>query len=242
MNARFLLTCLRVCPALAFGWLLGIGTLAAQSAGGLGRFDVGPAEPPPAIDSPLVPLVPNRGVVAARPVPVDPAVAQAEGLNQPPPLREPVSDLTLMQILSGSQDFTTFVLAAKAAGFEEMLRSQGPLTVIAPNNAAFAALPAGVLHTLMLPENRQPLRRLIAYHLIPQKLPAAQIIPRRYDTVLGEPLEFLAGGGGNIFVRGGNIIQTDIIGRNGVIHTVDRVLIPGSVVLESFAVPVAPAP
>ena len=210
---------------------------AAQTAGPRGRFDVGPTDTPPAIEpsGPMVPSAPNSSVGAAKPVPLDPEIVQASGSVLPPMIKTPIPNLSLFDIASGSDNFTTFVTATKAAGIDMTLKTQSPLTVFAPSNAAFAALPSGVLQNLLLPENRDALRRLLTYHIVPRRVTASQIIPGRLPTLQGETVEILAGDRGRMTVEGARIVQTDVFGSNGVIHAVDKVLVPRSLILENFA-------
>lgn len=155
--------------------------------------------------------------------------------------RTPISNLNLFEIVSGSENFTTFVIAAKATGLDAILKNEGMITVFAPSNAAFAALPPGALQTLLLPENHEALRRILAYHIVPRRLTSTQIIPGRVATVQGEPLEFIASERGTLTIQGARVIQSDVAGRNGIIHAINKVLAPKSVVIENYATQTASA-
>jgi uncharacterized surface protein with fasciclin (FAS1) repeats len=217
------------------------GPADAQTSGARGRFEVGPTDTPPTVEpsGPAATSSPNSAVGAARAVDIDPRTAQARSSNLPPVVQPPVSTLSVFEILSGSEDFTTFVTAVKAAGLDRTLKRQGPLTVFAPTNQAFAALPDGVVPNLLKQENREPLRRLLTYHVLPHRMTATQVIPGRFVTMQGEPAEFLADERGVVRIQGARIIQTDVMGQNGVIHAIDKVLVPKSVVIENFATPTA---
>jgi len=138
-----------------------------------------------------------------------------------------------------SADHTTLVAAVKAAGLVETLKGSGPFTVFAPTNAAFAALPEGTVPTLLKPENKEQLTKVLTYHVVPGRLDAAALTKaiKKGDgkatltTASGESLWVMMNGDKNIVVRDakGNVaaISTyDVIQSNGVIHVVDKVLLP----------------
>jgi uncharacterized surface protein with fasciclin (FAS1) repeats len=137
-----------------------------------------------------------------------------------------------------SKDHTTLVAAVKAAGLVETLSGPGPFTVFAPVNAAFDALPAGTVDALMKPENKAQLTAVLTYHVIPAKLSAADIEAAikkgggkvSWKTVNGGELTF-SEKDGKIWVwdANGNSAQVtiaDVNQSNGVIHVVDKVLLP----------------
>ena len=138
-----------------------------------------------------------------------------------------------------SKDHTTLVAAVKAAGLVDTLKSPGPFTVFAPTNAAFAALPAGTVDTLLKPENKGTLTTVLTYHVVPGKLDAAAL--SRLITAGGgrAMLKTASGGtltatmsGGNVYVtdaKGGTALVTtaNVYQSNGVIHVVNKVLLPG---------------
>jgi uncharacterized surface protein with fasciclin (FAS1) repeats len=137
-----------------------------------------------------------------------------------------------------SADHTTLVAAVKAAGLVETLKGPGPFTVLAPVNAAFSALPAGTVETLLKPENKDTLVAVLTYHVIPGRLNSkalARMIKAgggkaTIKTVQGATLTFMMNGD-NIIVqdaKGGvaNITITNVNQSNGVIHVIDRVLLP----------------
>jgi uncharacterized surface protein with fasciclin (FAS1) repeats len=137
-----------------------------------------------------------------------------------------------------SKDHTTLVAAVKAAGLVDTLKSPGPFTVFAPTNAAFAALPAGTVDTLLKPENKGMLTGILTYHVVPGKWDAAAISKMINDGKGMASLKTAAGGtlvaksaGGKITVtdeKGGvaNVTIADVYQSNGVIHVVDKVLLP----------------
>lgn len=137
-----------------------------------------------------------------------------------------------------SKDHTTLVAAVKAAGLVDTLKGPGPFTVFAPTNAAFAALPAGTVDTLLKPENKAKLTTVLTYHVVPGKLDAAAITKLITDGKGMASLKTVAGGTLTAKAMGGKVMVTDESGgtatvttanvyqSNGVIHVVDKVLLP----------------
>jgi uncharacterized surface protein with fasciclin (FAS1) repeats len=140
----------------------------------------------------------------------------------PPP--EPLPDIVDTAVAAGS--FDTLVAAVQAAGLEDTLRGEGPFTVFAPTDDAFAALPEGTLDSLLLPENLDQLTSILTYHVAPGMLMAADVVGMTsIDTVNGQPLTVTVMNG-SVMIDNANIIQTDIETANGVIHVIDAVVIP----------------
>ncbi len=138
-----------------------------------------------------------------------------------------------------SQDHTTLVAAVKAAGLVETLEGKGPFTVFAPVNAAFAALPAGTVESLLKPENKAQLTSVLTYHVVPGHLTFAdldRLIAKGngqavLKTVSGGSLWLMKNGAHNISIKDGSSAVADISiydvrQSNGVIHSIDRVLMP----------------
>jgi len=130
-----------------------------------------------------------------------------------------------------SKDHTTLVAAVKAAGLVDTLSSKGPFTVFAPTNAAFGKLPAGTVDTLVKPESKATLTKILTYHVVAGKLNAADLTDgKKLKTVEGEELTVKASGGKVMIVdaKGGSSTVTipDVNQSNGVIHVVDTVLMP----------------
>lgn len=137
-----------------------------------------------------------------------------------------------------SRDHTTLVAAVKAAGLVDTLKSAGPFTVFAPTNAAFAALPAGTVDTLLKPENKGMLTGILTYHVVAGKWDAAAISKMIADGKGMASIKTVAGGtlvaksaGGKVTVtdeKGGvsTVTIADVYQSNGVIHVVDKVLLP----------------
>jgi uncharacterized surface protein with fasciclin (FAS1) repeats len=133
----------------------------------------------------------------------------------------------IVAVASGNPDFSTLVAAVDAAGLVETLQGAGPFTVFAPTNAAFEALPAGVLDALLLPENQETLAKVLTYHVLPQQVMAADVAAGEVPTVEGQSIEITTDGG--VKVNDANVTATDVAASNGVIHVIDAVLVPPDV-------------
>ena len=130
-----------------------------------------------------------------------------------------------------SKDHTTLVAAVKAAGLVDTLSGKGPFTVFAPTNAAFGKLPAGTVETLVKPESKATLTKILTYHVVAGKMNAADLTDgKKLTTVEGEVLTVKASGGKVMLMdaKGGSSTVTiaDVNQSNGVIHVIDTVLMP----------------
>jgi uncharacterized surface protein with fasciclin (FAS1) repeats len=145
----------------------------------------------------------------------------------------------IVQNAVNSKDHTTLVTAVKAAGLADTLQGKGPFTVFAPVNAAFAALPAGTVDSLLKPENKMQLTKVLTYHVVAGRLTAGEI-DRLIDkgngtatltTVSGGKLWLMKNGDRNITIKDetgatADIAIYDVLQSNGVIHSIDKVLLP----------------
>jgi uncharacterized surface protein with fasciclin (FAS1) repeats len=139
----------------------------------------------------------------------------------------------IVQNAVNSKDHTTLVAAVKAAGLVETLESKGPFTVFAPTNTAFGKLPAGTVETLVKPENKATLTKILTYHVVPGKLAASDLKDgMKLKTAEGEQLSVKLQDGKVWIVdaKGGTAMVTisNVNQSNGVIHVVDTVLMPAS--------------
>jgi uncharacterized surface protein with fasciclin (FAS1) repeats len=135
----------------------------------------------------------------------------------------------IVQTAQGAGTFNTLLAAAQAAGLAPSLARNAPLTVFAPTDAAFRKLPAGTVENLLKPENRAQLRAILAYHVIPARI-AARDVPHRptlVNTLNGRNQVRAVRRGQEVRVDGVRVVRADIKADNGVIHVIDRVLIPG---------------
>ena len=139
----------------------------------------------------------------------------------------------IVQNAVNSKDHTTLVAAVKAAGLVETLESKGPFTVFAPTNTAFGKLPAGTVETLVKPENKATLTKILTYHVVPGKLAASDLTDgKKLKTAEGEELTVKKADGKVMIIdaKGGSSTVTisNVNQSNGVIHVVDTVLMPAS--------------
>ena len=142
---------------------------------------------------------------------------------------------TIVDVASANPDFSTLVAAIGAAGLGETLSGEGPFTVFAPTNEAFAALPAGVLDALLLPENKDALTKILTYHVVPGAVMAADITDGDVATVEGQNVTLSTADG--VTVNGAAVVTADIVTDNGVIHVVDAVLVPADVDVAALTTP-----
>jgi len=124
--------------------------------------------------------------------------------------------------------FTTLVAAVKAAGLVETLKGEGPFTVFAPTDEAFAALPEGTVEDLLKPENKDQLVAVLTYHVVPGKVMSGDL-PKslKAETVQGQKVRIKSGDEG-VTVDDAKVIQADVEATNGVIHVIDKVILPKS--------------
>jgi len=135
-------------------------------------------------------------------------------------------DIVDTAVAAGS--FNTLVAAVKAAGLVDALKADGPLTVLAPTDEAFAKLPPGTVETLLQPENKQQLIDVLTFHVIPAKVPANQV--RKLDgakSLNGQQID-IGLQDGALTIDGAKLVKTDIECSNGVIHVIDQVILPSS--------------
>jgi uncharacterized surface protein with fasciclin (FAS1) repeats len=138
---------------------------------------------------------------------------------------DPVVDDNIVEIASTTPELSTLTQALQAADLVQALQAAGPFTVFAPDDAAFAALPAGELERLLQPENQAELQEVLQYHVVPGELFAADLSEgQTLTTLTGETLEVSLSGGAS--VNGASVTQADIEAVNGVIHIIDAVLLP----------------
>ncbi|PXW68559.1 putative surface protein with fasciclin (FAS1) repeats [Loktanella sp. PT4BL] len=136
------------------------------------------------------------------------------------------SEPDIVDIAASNGNFNTLVAAVTAAGLVDTLKSEGPFTVFAPTDAAFAALPAGTVETLLMPENIDQLTAILTYHVVPGAVTSDQLAGQRLSvaTVNGEEVHI--DGRNGVTVENATVTTADIIASNGVIHVIDAVLLP----------------
>lgn len=131
---------------------------------------------------------------------------------------------TIVDVAAGNPDFETLVAAVTAADLVETLSGDGPFTVFAPTDDAFDALPEGLLDALLLPENKDALTSILTYHVVSGEVMAADVTAGDVETVEGSTIAITTDGG--VMVNDANVVTTDVDASNGVIHVIDKVLMP----------------
>ncbi len=133
----------------------------------------------------------------------------------------------IVDIAASAGSFETLVAAVKAAGLVETLKGEGPFTVFAPTDEAFAKLPEGTVAELLKPENRAKLQAVLTYHVVPGKVLAKDVVKlESAKTAQGQSVK-ISLKDGQPMVDNARIIKTDIMASNGVIHVIDTVILPG---------------
>lgn len=122
--------------------------------------------------------------------------------------------------------FNTLVAAVQSAGLVDTLKGDGPFTVFAPTDEAFAKLPAGTVDSLLMPENRDQLIAILTYHVVPGSVKAADVVGLdSATTVQGQNIQIQASNSG-VMIDEANVVATDVLASNGVIHVIDTVILP----------------
>jgi uncharacterized surface protein with fasciclin (FAS1) repeats len=133
---------------------------------------------------------------------------------------------TIVEVAASAGKFKTLLAAAKAAGLAETLASKGPFTVFAPTDEAFAKLGKATIANLLKPENKDQLVGILTYHVVAGKVPAAKVVGlKSAKTVQGSALPIVVKGG-KVKVANANVVATDVMASNGVIHIIDAVMLP----------------
>ena len=152
------------------------------------------------------------------------APAGGSASNSAPAPAQARADIVDTAVQAGQ--FKTLAAALQAAGLVDTLKGAGPFTVFAPTDTAFAALPAGTVENLLKPENRAKLVAILTYHVVPGRVTAAQVAGMdAATTVQGGALAIRASGGA-VTVNDARVVQADVAASNGVIHVIDKVLLP----------------
>ncbi|MFT4514966.1 MAG: transforming growth factor-beta-induced protein [Planctomycetota bacterium] len=132
----------------------------------------------------------------------------------------------IVDVASKAGTFKTLIAAAKAAGLVDTLKSKGPFTVLAPNDAAFAKLPAGTVAMLLKPENKAKLAQILTYHVVAGRAFAADVVKvTSVKSVQGSAIKITAKNG-KVMANNATIVATDINASNGVVHVIDQVIMP----------------
>lgn len=181
-------------------------------------------------------FLPMLGACApdAAQTPSEPVANQpSPGLNGAPTATTPTTgDRTIAELAAVDNSLSTFNTVLQAAGMTETLQGQGPYTVFAPSNEAFAAIPEATREQLLRPENRDKLRQVLSYHVVSSNLPASQLQSGEVNTITGQPLNVQVNQGTQqVNVNDASVTQPNLVASNGVVHVVDRVILPPNLTL-----------
>jgi uncharacterized surface protein with fasciclin (FAS1) repeats len=133
-------------------------------------------------------------------------------------------DIVDTAVANGS--FKTLAAALKAADLVDTLKGAGPFTVFAPTDAAFAKLPAGTVETLLKPENKEKLRRVLTYHVVPGKVEASAVTKLKSAKAVSGDNIAVTVKDGKVMVNNATVVTADVGASNGVIHVIDTVILP----------------
>jgi uncharacterized surface protein with fasciclin (FAS1) repeats len=135
---------------------------------------------------------------------------------------------TVVDIAASNDSFTTLVAALQTAGLVDTLAGPGPFTVFAPTDDAFAKLPPGTVESLLRPENRDQLRAILTYHVVPGRVAASEVVKlTSARTVQGSDVAIRVTDG-KVTIDGATVMVPDISASNGVIHVIDTVILPSA--------------
>ncbi|GAB3217617.1 fasciclin domain-containing protein [Algoriphagus aestuariicola] len=167
-------------------------------------------------------VIATAGVVSCS-SPKEETVEEVEVVETPAPVETPK---TVVDIAVGSPEHSTLVTAVTAAGLVETLSGSGPFTIFAPTNAAFEALPAGTVETLLKPESKDQLTGILTYHVVSGNVMAADLSDgQKVPTLNGQELT-VSIKDGVVMINDAKVTAADLKGSNGVIHVVDGVILP----------------
>ncbi len=198
-------------------------TVLAQKNSGSGPLNPSPSifnEPPynrrstPSQQTPVVPT-PSQTL---------PSTPGTETTPPPPAAGNP--NQTLLALTESNKQFTVLAKALKAAGLVDILQGQGPFTVFAPTDAAFAKLPQDALQDLLKPENKEVLVKILTYHLVSGQVLSSDLKSGEVKSVEGGPISVKVSDPKDVMVNDAKVVQADIKGSNGVIHAIDNVILP----------------
>ncbi len=137
-------------------------------------------------------------------------------------------DEDIVDVAIGAGTFNTLVAAVQAADLVDALKGEGPFTVFAPTDEAFAALPEGTVESLLLPENKDQLTAILLYHVVAGSVLAADVVGLDSATTLNGAAIDISVSDSGVMINNANVVQADVAASNGVIHIIDAVLLPPS--------------
>jgi transforming growth factor-beta-induced protein len=157
------------------------------------------------------------------------ALLVADAMEEEAMEEEAASAGTIVDVAVAAGTFETLVAAVGAADLVETLSAEGPYTVFAPTDDAFAALPEGLVDALLVPENQDALVAILTYHVLGAEVPSSDVAAGDVATVQGENITLAVGDDGSVMVNDATVIAVDVEADNGVIHVIDSVLVPPSI-------------
>ena len=131
---------------------------------------------------------------------------------------------TIVEVVAANPALRSMTAAIQAGGLTSILQGQGPFTVFAPTDQAFASVPAATRQRLLQPQNRKTLTQILSYHVVPGELSSSQLKPGSVKTLEGQTLDIKTGN--QVTVNNARVSQPDIQASNGVIHVIDRIIVP----------------
>ncbi len=139
---------------------------------------------------------------------------------------QPAQARDIVDVAAGNTNFKTLVAAVKAAGLVDTLKGRGPYTVFAPTDAAFAKLPKGTLQSLLRPENKRQLASILTYHVVAGRIAAADVAGKRTSVKSVQGGTLRVDGRHGVKLNTERVVTADVRASNGIIHAIDRVLLP----------------
>lgn len=164
---------------------------------------------------------------------ITPAAMAEEGQKEAAKEQKVPAPGSLASVIHDGVTFSILAKAVKAAELEETLSGKGPFTIFAPTDEAFSKLPAGALDKLLLPENKEKLRLLLTYHIVPGQYISSGLKDGDLTTLSGDKVKIDVGGTDKIEIDEAKVASADVIANNGVFHSIDRVNVPKT--LDGFA-------
>jgi uncharacterized surface protein with fasciclin (FAS1) repeats len=200
--------------------LLTLGALAVPTLARSVETPVTPAQTPMPTPMPTPISIPNP-----MPMPKSPIEPIGEPVESEPMKPKKAASNTIVDVATANGSFKTLTAALQAADLIDILQSDGPFTVFAPTDAAFAKLPKGTVEMLLKPENKAELVRILTYHVVSGKVLSSSLKSGKVETVEGSPINVVVGKK-DVMLNKSKVTGVDVAASNGVIHVIDTVLLP----------------
>jgi uncharacterized surface protein with fasciclin (FAS1) repeats len=205
-------------PLLQKLTLTGLLTLGALAVPTLARSVETPVTPATPMPTPI--SIPNP-----MPMPKSPIEPIGEPVESEPMKPKKAASNTIVDVATENGSFKTLTAALQAADLVEILQGDGPFTVFAPTDAAFAKLPKGTVEMLLKPENKAELVRILTYHVVSGKVLSSSLKSGKVETIEGSPINVVVGKK-DVMLNKSKVTGVDVAASNGVIHVIDTVLLP----------------